>query len=146
MTAWHVCRWPGATSEVTMQNRILMLLLLCLTWITTGCVALIAGAGAGAGVYTYMNGDLKRTYQADYEIVRKATDASLNDLKIIKSDENSDGIESDITAKRSDGTLVTLHVTKLGPNLTEVAVRSGIVGVWDKEVSELIHATIAKKL
>jgi hypothetical protein len=129
-----------------MQNRFSALLLLCSIWIAAGCAAVVAGAGAGAGVYTYMNGELKRTYQAGYQEVRKAADASLNDLKIVKSDEKSDGIETEIAAKRSDGTSVTLHLTKLGPNLTEVAVRSGIVGVWDKEVSELIHATIAKKL
>jgi hypothetical protein len=129
-----------------MHNKFIALPLLCWIWIAAGCAAVVAGAGAGAGVYTYMNGELKRTYQTEYEVVRKATDASLDDLKIVKSDEKSDGIKADITAKRSDGTPVTLHLTKLGPNLTEVAVRSGIVGVWDKEVSELIHATISKKL
>ena len=129
-----------------MQTRYTALVLLCIIPMVAGCAALVAGAGAGAGVYTYMNGELKRTYQADYQSVRKAADASLDDLKIARSDEKSDGIETEIEAKRSDGTPVTLHLTKLGPNLTEVAVRSGIVGVWDKEVSELIHATIAKKL
>jgi len=32
------------------------------------------------------------------------------------------------------------------PRITKVSVRSGMVGIWDKNVSELIHASIAQRL
>ncbi|MCK7509672.1 MAG: DUF3568 family protein [Desulfobacterales bacterium] len=32
----------------------------------SGCAALVVAAGAGAGAYTYVNGELARTYPAPY--------------------------------------------------------------------------------
>ena len=39
--------------------------------LTTGCAALVIGAGAGAGVYTYMKGELTRSYANDSPMSRK---------------------------------------------------------------------------
>ncbi|MFO7972243.1 MAG: DUF3568 family protein [Desulfobacterales bacterium] len=49
-------------------------------------------------------------------------------------------------AKQTDGTPVTIKTATRAPGTTEVSIRSGILGVWDKKVSELIHASIAQRL
>ena len=111
-----------------------------------GCPAVIIGAGAGAGVYTYIKGELKRPYAASFERVLKASLAALEGLKIRVITQTSDGRQAGIQAEGSDRTPITLKVVELTPEVSEVAVRSGMVGVWDKQLSELIHASIAKKL
>jgi len=111
-----------------------------------GCAVVVTGAAAGAGVYTYMNGKLERSYQAPFDKTNRACTETLKSLKIAIIEESSDGINATIKAKRSDGTPVTITTSMVEPRITEVSVRSGVVGVWDKRVSELIHATIAQRL
>ncbi len=51
-----------------------------------------------------------------------------------------------INGEKSDRTPVVVTITMLGPGITEVSVRTGVIGLWDKKVSELIQAHIAKTL
>ena len=76
----------------------------------------------------------------------EASLAALEDLKIQIDRKQSDGIVDTIEATRSDGTPVFVRVAAVTPTFTEVSVRTGVFGVWDKKVSELIHATIAQRL
>jgi len=62
------------------------------------------------------------------------------------TEKTSDSIKATIKAKQSNGTPVTIKTVMITPGTTEVSVRSGIVGIWDKKVSELIHASIAQRL
>ncbi len=109
-----------------------------------GCAALVAGAGAG--VYTYVSGELKRTYNAPFDKAVSDSLAALQELKITYLDKRSSGITTTIDAEKSDATPVTVIITMLRTNVTEVSVRTGVVGYWDKKVSELIHVHIAKRL
>jgi len=111
-----------------------------------GCGVVVTGAAVGAGVYTFMDGQLQRSYQAPFDKTNQACIAALKHLKIATIEEASDGINATIKAKRTDGTPVTINTAMIEPKITEVSVRSGVVGVWDKKVSELIHASIAQKL
>lgn len=110
----------------------------------SGCAALVAGAGAG--VYTYVAGELKRTYQAPFDKTVTASLEALQSLKMIVVKKESSGITTTITAKKSDETPVTTTVTIVGPDMTEVSVRTGVFGYWDKKVSELVQAHIANRL
>ncbi len=110
----------------------------------SGCAALVVGAGAG--VYTYVSGELKRTYNAPFEKAVNGSLDALQSLKITVVNKKPGGITTTINAEQSDKTPVTIEIALLGPNITEVSVRTGVVGFWDKKVSELIHAHIAKRL
>jgi hypothetical protein len=112
----------------------------------TGCAALIAGTAAGVGVYTYVNGDLKRSYPESYEKTYAICLETLESLKIQIEEKESDGISAAIRGKRADESPVWVKVVMIAPKITEVSVRSGVVGVWDKKVSELIHASIAQRM
>lgn len=127
------------------RNLLLSVILSCYL-ITVGCVAVVAVGVAGTGVYTYMNGQLSRSYQASFDATNQASRATLKSLKIAITEETSDGINATIKAKRTNGTPVTVKTVMVAPRITKVSVRSGVVGIWDKKVSELIHASIAQRL
>jgi len=123
----------------------IMALWVCMA-VFTGCAALVAGTAAGVGVYSYVNGELKRSYPESFDKVYAICSDTLESLKIAIEGKESDGISATINAKRADGTPVWVKVFMVTPKITEVSVRSGVVGVWDKKVSELIHASIAQRL
>lgn len=127
-----------------MSTRLTAALLILVLITCAGCAALVAGAGAG--VYTYVNGELKRTYNAPFDKAVNDSLAVLQELKITYLDKRTSGITTTIDAEQSDETTITVIITMLGTNVTEVSVRTGVVGYWDKKVSELIHAHIAKRL
>ncbi len=129
-----------------MKRSLLTLFILFCFLITGGCAVLVVGAGAGAGVYTYMSGQLKRTYQVPFARTNQACFTTLENLKISITEKSSDEVKATIRAKRTDGTPVTVKTVMIAPGITEVSVRSGIVGMWDKKGSELIHASIAQRL
>jgi len=108
----------------------------------TGCAALIVGAGAGAGVYTWVKGELIRSYAKDFDQTEKAVVKSLEYLKITIEEKNQTGSETTLKARQSDGLPVTVTVRTVRYDMTEVAVRCGYVGYWDRKNAELIHATI----
>ncbi|MGB2928245.1 MAG: DUF3568 family protein [Desulfobacterales bacterium] len=129
-----------------MIRNVLIFLLLSSYFITSGCAAFVAGTGAGAGVYTYVNGELKTSYQAEFDETNRACIAVLKSLEMEITEKTSDSIKATIKARQTDGTPVTIKTVKITPGTTEVSVRSGIVGIWDKKVSELIHASLAQRL
>lgn len=129
-----------------MNRNLLVLGLLASLVCISGCAVVVAGAGAGAGVYAYSEGRVIRTYQASFDRTNKACTDTMKSLKITLTQEKSDGILTTFDAKRTDGTPVTVTTQMLEPKITQVSVRSGYVGLWDKEVSELIHASIAQRL
>ena len=125
----------------------IILLLLFLYVIVLGCAAFIAGTGAGGvGAYTYINGELKTSYYAEFDETNRTCTEVLNSLEMEITEETSDNMKATIKAKQSNGTPVTIKTVKITPGTTEVSVRSGILGIWDKKVSELIHASIAQRL
>ena len=129
-----------------MHTRLATALLILSLIFGTGCAAVVVGAGAGAGVYSYTSGELKRTYNVPFDKAVTDATAALQDLKMTYLDKKTSGLSTTIFAEKSDKTPVTVTITMQGTNLTEIAVRTGVVGLWDKKVSELVHAQIAKRL
>ncbi len=129
-----------------MIRKLLISLLLTGFLLTEGCAFFVSGAGVGVGVYTYMNGELKNLYQATFDKTIQASTVILKRLKISIIEKTSDGIETVIKARRADNTPVTIKIVMIAPEITEVSIRTGRVGIWDKKISELIHASIAQNL
>ena len=119
-----------------------LILLLLSLFCTTGCAAVVVGAGAGAGVYTWVKGELIRTYAADIDHTENALLQSLDYLKIAVDEKNENGSEILIKAHQNDDSPVTLRIRPIRDDTTEVAVRCGYVGYWDRKCAELIHVTI----
>jgi hypothetical protein len=115
-------------------------------WIFAGCAAMIVGASAGAGTYTYVKGELKRDYNADYAATMKVCLDILHDLNQPILERTTDGEETTIKTERKDATPQTIIVAISNPEWTEVSVRTGVVGFWKEEVSQQFHEFIAERL
>jgi hypothetical protein len=120
--------------------------ILTLLAVCCGCAATMSATGVNTGVYSYIRGELKRTYAATYEASIDASKASLAYLKMPLEEFHQKGVTTVIKARRSDGTPVRISVVSLSTKETGIGVRTGITGFWDRQTSELIHVTIAKHL
>lgn len=114
--------------------------------LAAGCAALVVGAGAGAGAYTYVNGELARTYEAPYPRTMDVCTQLLKDLSMPIKAQTSDGAQTTIESERRDGTPTTLKVKIIGLDLTEVSVRTGVVGYWNRDLSMQFQEFIARRL
>lgn len=123
---------------------LLAIVFICVT--TSGCALIVAGAGAGAGVYTYMKGELIRSYPATFQQTTTACLDTLAALKILVKNRTYGSVENRIQGTLNDGMPVRIRITMIAPKITQVGIRSGYLGVWDRKVSELIHADLAQRL
>lgn len=114
--------------------------------VINGCALAVIGVGAGIGTFAYYNGKLIRTYKAEYQAAIMASRKTLNDLNIPITEDYGDKINTIIKAERPNGTPITIEIERIEYNLTEISVRSGTVGIWDKNVSKRVHDLIGQKL
>ncbi len=112
-----------------------------------GCALAVIGIGAaGAGAFAYFNGKLTKTYESEYHDTVRASSATLEGLKIPISETITDELKTEIKAKRTDETPVAIEIVRIDRDHTQVSVRTGSLGVWDKRVSEQIHGYINQNL
>jgi hypothetical protein len=114
--------------------------------LVTGCAAVVVGAAAGAGVYTWMEGELIRSYQSDFDQTAAAAAAALTAMDIPVYETRRNSLTTTLTGEVYNGKPVTVTLQRQAGNITEVAVRSGYVGYWDRGHAERIHAAIAERL
>ena len=129
-----------------MLKRLYLIIVMVYLGVSTGCIALVVGAGAGAGTFAYVNGQLSRTYRANYQTTYEACKSILEDMKQPILEEKTDGTQTTISSQRFDKTPMTIIVRIIDPEWTEVTVRTGYVGVWKKEISEQFHEFVADRL
>ena len=133
-----------------MRQKILKLILtVSLLSVLTlyGCAVALVGIGAaGAGAAAYFNGKLTKTYESEYHETVHAISETLEKLKIPKTETIADELKTEINAERPDGTPVAIEILRIEENLTQVSVRTGSLGIWDKRVSEQIHGYIKQNL
>ena len=129
-----------------MSRKISACIIVLAGMLSTGCAALVVGAGAGAGAYSYANGELARSYQVPFPRTLEVCTQILNDLGMPIKAQRSEGAQTVIDAERKDGTPVTLKVAIVGLDLTEVSVRTGVVGYWNRDLSTQLQEFIAQRL
>ena len=129
-----------------MRKKFTVFLLLTCYCGLTGCAAVIIGAGVGAGAFAYVDGNLKRTYQAKFDQTLQVCLSILNDLNLPILEKVSDGEETTIRTKRADDTPMTIKIKIVSADWTEVSVRTGSFGLWKKDISEQFHEFIQERL
>lgn len=137
---------PKIDMHPMIKKRFYLFGLIAAALLTAGCAALVAGTATGVGVYSYMNGELWRGYQAGFEEAVAGTQAALKEMKLRVTEAAPGSLEARFKARRPDGKPVAVTVTREKPNITRIGVRSGLVGVWDKDYSERVHGRIAEQL
>ena len=128
------------------QKKFVATVVLLGIWLLNGCAAVVVGAGAGAGAYTYIKGDLKKSYEVKFDKALKVCIGILEDLNQPIIEKTSDGEKTTIKTKRRDGSPQTIHVAIESVEWTQVSVRTGRVGYWEREVSLQFHEFFAQRL
>ena len=135
---------PALKSE---KIRIASATLFLSVWVFCGCAAVIVGAGvAGAGAYTYVKGDLKRTYPAKFDKALSVCIGLLDDLNQPIVEKTTDGEKTTIKTKKKDGTPQTVTIAIENIESTEISVRTGMFGYWKREASQQFHEFITERL
>lgn len=112
-----------------------------------GCALVVVGTAAtGAGIYSYVNGELTRSYQTSYEQALAASVAAVKGMDINVTSQTDNGLVATVAGEYFNGKPITVKVSRMDAAITRVGVRSGFFGIWDKPFSEQIHARIAERL
>jgi outer membrane protein OmpA-like peptidoglycan-associated protein len=122
-----------------------VIVLMVLPWLLSGCGAVIV-AGAGAGTYSYLSGNITRTYSAGYQQTVNACLNVLNRMEINIVKKSGDALKTRIESKRYDSTDITVEIEQLGSRLSRVNIRTGLMGVDKKSDSEMLHEYISDEL
>ena len=125
----------------------ILLTVICLSAIY-GCTPAMNAKEADPGIesYSFLTGMLTRTYQSEYPETVQATRKTLEKLKIPITDTVADGLKTEFKARRADDTPVAIEIVLINPELTQVSVSTGTMGIWDRRVSEQIQGYIAQAL
>jgi hypothetical protein len=129
-----------------MTRKFAALFLISCFWLWTGCAAVIIGTGLGVGTYTYLKGDLKRAYNAKFDKTLNVCLSILTDLDQPILEKTTDGEKTTIRTERKNGSPQTISVSISSVDWTEVSVRTGGFGYWNREVSEQFHEFMAERL
>jgi hypothetical protein len=129
-----------------MIRKLAALFIISYFWLWIGCAALVVGAGVGAGTYTYLRGDLTRAYNAKFDKTLDVCLGILSDLNQPILEKTTDGAKTTIQTKRKNTSPQTITVSISSVDWTEVSVRSGVFGYWNREVSQQFHEFIAERL
>lgn len=120
------------------RNALLLTILL-----TTGCMALVAGGVAAVGTYTYVSGQLNRTYNANLERTYNAALAGCQALGLGVLDRELKLSEASIKTN-DQGRDVWIKLKAQSSTTTEVSVRVGYLG--DETASRKFHEALQAKL
>jgi hypothetical protein len=61
-------------------------------------------------------------------------------------EQTSNGVQTTIATERKDGTPMTLNIKIIGLDVTEVSVRTGVVGYWNRDLSQQFQEFISQRL
>ena len=127
--------------EDRMQRIKYVMILLVL--LSTGCAALVVGGAAAVGTYTYVAGQLKKTYNANLDASYQATLAGCQALGLPLQEQEKK--LSKATVRVIDGDRdVWIWLTTQSSTTTEISIRVGVLG--DELASRRIHDAIAARL
>jgi hypothetical protein len=124
----------------------LMVVILLMASMMTGCAAaLVAGGIAiGAASYAYIQGDLEAKYLTDFDTAKQASLTALETMQFEILNVTSDAISGKIESRRSDGTPIRVKLETISSNIISIRVRVGLFG--DRVVSERVQAAIQKNI
>ena len=117
----------------------------CVLTLASGCsrrmfIAGAAATGIGVGTFAYVQGNLRRTYDAPMDNVWNAAVTTLEYFKLTILSKRKDGFNGVIDGEMADGRSFQINVIRQGTNSTEVGIRVGVFG--DRGRAEVMHGHI----
>lgn len=127
-------------------TRIAILGLAVLALAVQGCVAAaLGGAAAGAGAVAYQKGEYQGVYRAPLDRTATAAVTALQQLDLtVDRQEQVAPDQTQIEARKPDGTKITVALTPSGGDTTIAKIRVGTLG--DEGLSRMIDRRIADNL
>ncbi|NTV29046.1 MAG: DUF3568 family protein [Candidatus Omnitrophica bacterium] len=125
--------------------RIFYAVLLCLmVSVSSGCVALLAGAAGGAGAAYWISNKLGQDVNGPMEQVLKATRAGLEELRLPVTKETRETGVVQVRSEYPDAGPIWVDIRSISPQKCHLEVRVGITG--NKEATRRVFDTIMKRL
>lgn len=109
------------------QKVILAILYVGAAVTLSGCILAAVGAGA-AGTVAYVKGDLEVMEAKNLDTVYAASKKALEDLELSVIQDNKDKMGATLVSRDSQDKKVTIKLTAVGDESTEISIRLGTFG------------------
>ena len=110
------------------------------------CANMQSATPRKAGQAEAAHGRVVRVYENAYRETRQAGVLALGGMGVPTVDDLSDVGSTSIKAVLPDGVPVSVDIVDLGARRTEVAVRAGRAGQWDRQAARRLQGAIAETL
>ena len=96
---------------------------------SSGCVAVVAGAGVGAAVaVAYVRGDLDATLNASLDRSLQAAKKAVTQLQFAKVSENKDALQAIVVSRNAADKRIDIRLEKVTDAATKLKIRVGTFG------------------
>ncbi len=109
----------------------------------SGCIIAAVGAGA-AGTVAYVKGDLEVIEAKKLEVVHEATVKALKELELSIIQDTKDKMAATVIARDSQDKKVTVKLTAVTDESTEISIRFGTFG--NEAKSTMVYNKIKENL
>jgi len=132
-------------SSTTRRNIAACLFAVALS-LNAGCFLAVVGVAAGgaAAAVAYADGALTASYGANLSQVASATRKAIDQLQFAKPEERSDAISATFTTHNAKGDRISIALTQINENSTNLVIRVGTFG--DETMSLSINDKIKANL
>jgi hypothetical protein len=112
-------------------------LLAMILLLSSGCAALVIGAGAGAGTVAYVAGELQATDDVPLNTAWNASKRAMKNLGFSITSKQIDAFEGKLIARGANDKKITISLEKVADKTTEIGIRIGIFGDESKSLNIL---------
>ena len=111
----------------TVWKSLVILAVVAVLPLLSGCVAVIAGA-AGAGTVAWVQGRLDAALDANYEKAEKAVNLAITQMEFAKVSEKKDVLNAIFIARTAEDKKIEIKVSRVGDVTSRVQIRVGVFG------------------
>jgi len=111
----------------TVWKSWVMLAVMALLPLLSGCVAVLAGA-AGAGAVAWVEGRLDATLDASFDQAEKAANRAVTQLQFVKVNEKKDALTATLIARTAEDKKIEIKVVRVGDTTSRVQISVGVFG------------------
>jgi len=111
----------------TVWKSLVILAVVAVLPLLSGCVAVIAGA-AGAGTVAWVQGRLDAALDANYDKAEKAVNLAITQMEFAKVSEKKDVLNAILIARTAEDKKIEIKVSRVGDVTSRVQIRVGVFG------------------
>ena len=130
-----------------MRHRkwLLITILGIISFINSGCAAVLLGGGAaaGAGTILYIKGELQSNEDVSLGTAWIATQAAIKDMEFVTGTTEKGDVSAKLIAYTADNKKIQINLKTKPETLTEIGIRVGTFG--DESFSRLILEKIRER-